>query len=253
MVRGLSEMKHILVVEDERPWRAELQTRLKAKGYDVDFAWDYDSAKDKAIKGKDKYQVVIMDLKLNSKASNQKEFKGIDLIRDLQQLTGRNQYKFVVFSGHTLEYDTRVIVRKYGATSIINKPTRNQPKFFEELYAAIEALIDSTPVIRGPVEVDFYKEIVIASGQEVQLTKHEYLAFSYIFREKNASVYELIEHVYYTDTGDLEDNDLRKKKQNMQKVVSSARKKLRNILGGSTAPITCRNSRYQLVWPSVNR
>ena len=243
-------MIHILVVEDEPWWRRILKGKLEDKGFEVDLACGYEDGKEKAIKGKDKYQLLVMDLGLNM---NSKKLEGIELIRELQD--EYCEFPCVVFSVHQ-DYETRVMANKFGAVTVISKPTKQEPRFFDELYAAINTQIaryEPPTDTRGPVKVDEEDtRTILVSGQKVRLSPSEYSVFSYLFRKNNAPIDDLIEHVYDIDPTALENKEYRLRKNTVEAFIKIIRKKIKNKLGDDTDPIPCHNHRYQLTWP-LNR
>ncbi len=103
-------MAKILVVDDETPIRRTLREILEFEQYDVDEAADGAECVSKAQK--DKYDVIMMDIKMP-------KMDGIDALERLQILTPETPV--VMMSGHgTIE--TAVDAVKKGAFDFISKP-----------------------------------------------------------------------------------------------------------------------------------
>jgi two-component system, NtrC family, nitrogen regulation response regulator NtrX len=103
-------MAKILIVDDETPIRRTLREILEFEQYDVDEAADGAECVSKAQK--DKYDVIMMDIKMP-------RMDGIDALERLQILTPETPV--VMMSGHgTIE--TAVDAVKKGAFDFISKP-----------------------------------------------------------------------------------------------------------------------------------
>jgi two-component system response regulator PhoP len=180
----------ILVVEDEAPLRAQLETQLRQAGYAVDSAAD---GEDGFYLGRENpLDLAVVDLGLP-------KLSGIDVIRRWRE-AGRN-FPILILTARG-RWQDKVEGLNAGADDYLTKPFQA-----EELLARINALLRraagvARPVLHcGPITLDTATHRVQLDGQPLELTGHEYKVLEYLMlnRGKVISKTELTEHVYDQD------------------------------------------------------
>ncbi len=184
----------VLVVEDERALREQLESRLRAEGFVVDAAADGETGLHLGLEYP--CDVAIVDLGLP-------KLPGIELIRALRR-AGR-RLPILILTAHD-RWQEKVEGLGAGADDYLVKPFH-----VEELLARLNALIRrsagwSEPVLRiGEVALDTRRQQLEVSGRPVMLTAYEYKALEYLMLHAGrvVSKSELTEHLY----GDDDDRD----------------------------------------------
>ena len=239
----MSRLDRILLVEDDVDFAHEIKDKLEVENIcHVDCASNYEQGFELGCRND--YRVAVIDLHLGDKDPTQ--LAGLNLIRDLQD-EGR-EFFFLVFSGH-ISYATRVRCYKYGARCFVQKPGEGG-KYYDELSSAILAIIvqDPPPPIEtevkcGSSEVDLHNRTVRVSGESVRdLTAKEFEVLAYLVTTSEASMEEVIVHIY----GDIDDaKEFQKARQNIHSFVSRANNKVETCSG--KRPIVFENEMYRIV------
>lgn len=249
----------ILVIDDDVRWARQVRDRLQDEGdFDVDLCY---TANDGFTSGTTKaYDAAIIDLELDPNAP---ELEGLELIRRLQDEGCR--YRILVLSAY---YDqaTRIQAHDMGAINFLRRPEDGILLFYEELIAAIRAVIftpcdpdppvEPTAVVRGPLSLQVDGTFYV--GDEIlRLSPDEHRVLTVLMHSPSfVSANEIKRQADYT--GD-----------NLQTFISRIRRKIKRInetvsASAATTPNTAapvsadRNLRvieharergYKLVWP----
>ncbi|HCU53912.1 MAG TPA: DNA-binding response regulator [Gammaproteobacteria bacterium] len=180
----------LLVVEDEAPLRAQLESQLRAAGFAVDSAAD---GEDGFFLGRENpVDLAVVDLGLP-------KLSGIELIQRWRQADRRFPILILTARGR---WQDKVEGLNAGADDYLTKPFHG-----EELLARINALLRraagvAKPVLRcGPIALDTTARLVELNGKTLELTAYEYKVLEYLMlhRGEVVSKTELTEHVYDQD------------------------------------------------------
>jgi len=163
----MSEMHHVMVVEDDAVTRARLAGYVEAAGHRVSEAGDGDQMR--AILAHDPAEVVLLDINLPGE-------DGLDLTRELR---ARPQLGIILVSGRTDEVD-RIIGLEIGADDYITKPFNPR-----ELLARIKSLLRRLGVASAPLPSPLKRfsgwsfdpqarRLLAPNGSAVTLTRAEY-------------------------------------------------------------------------------
>ena len=180
----------VLVVEDERALRRQIEAALIEAGYAVDTAADGERAD--FLAQTEEYDAVLLDLGLP-------RVDGLTLLRRWRdQGVG---VPVIVLTARG-SWNEKVQGIDSGADDYVSKPFR-----MEEVLARLRGLIrrasgQLTPVLRcGSVLLDPKSARVTLDGVPVKLTSHEFRVLSYLMHHRGrvVSQVELSEHIYAQD------------------------------------------------------
>lgn len=180
----------ILVVEDERGLRQQLEDRLRGAGYVVDCAADGEEGW--YFGHEFAYDAAIIDLGLP-------RLGGLDLIRRLREAAHRWPILVLTARGH---WQDKVDGLEAGADDYLTKPFQ-----MEELLARLAALMRraagfaSPRLVADPIELDMARKEVRLEGRPVELTAFEYKLLECLMLNPGRvlSKAELTEHLYDQD------------------------------------------------------
>jgi two-component system KDP operon response regulator KdpE len=169
----MSEMKKILMVDDENQITRVLRRSLMAASYDVRTAADGESALDTFRDFKP--DLIITDLSMP-------EMSGIELCREIRKIS---EVPIIVLSVRG-EEQTKVEALDAGADDYVTKPFG-----IDELLARVRATLRRTPSITEPApptlkdgdfEINLSAHQVFVRGVEVHLTPKEFDLLVYLFQ-----------------------------------------------------------------------
>jgi len=161
----------LLVVEDEARMAAALARGLEAEGFVVDVAADGPSGLEAARFGS--YDAVVLDVMLPG-------LSGYTLVRTLR--SEENWVPVLMLTAKDGEYDEADGL-DYGADDYLTKPFS-----FVVLLARLRALLRREPTRRpsvlavGPVTLDPAAHRVALDGEEVPLSRREFLVLEHLLR-----------------------------------------------------------------------
>ncbi len=186
----------ILVIEDEKLLREQLQLRLQQQGYAVDVASDGEEGLFLAMEHP--FDAAVIDLGLP-------KLSGIEVI---QQLRSQGSALPILILTARSRWEEKVEGLEAGGDDYLAKPFH-----IEELQARLRALIrrsvgsGDSEIRCGPVTLDTRKQSVIADGKELELTAYEYKVIEYLILHAGEVVSKtvLTEHIYDQDF-DLDSN-----------------------------------------------
>ena len=168
----MSNMLHILVIDDEPQVQRAMQTILAKRGYKVTTASDGEEGL--ALAATAEPDVIILDLGLP-------DMDGIEVCARLREWT---QSPIIVLSVRDSERD-KVAAFEKGADDYLTKPFG-----IEEMLARIAVALrhstnrqNSTPnklIKAGPLTIDLTWHVVKRDGREVKLTPTEYKLLAYL-------------------------------------------------------------------------
>jgi two-component system, OmpR family, alkaline phosphatase synthesis response regulator PhoP len=181
--------RRILVVEDEDSLVVTLRDRLQSEGYDVEVAFDGDTAVD--LGAQPRFDLIILDVALPRK-------NGFDVCRDLRARRVQTPVLMLTARGQVID---RVVGLKLGADDYLTKPFD-----MSELLARIEALLrrarsaaaSADAVVFGSVHADFRSAVVLRGGEPVELSGLELKLLRYFVEHRGALLTrdELLEKVW---------------------------------------------------------
>ncbi|MDP2654775.1 MAG: EAL domain-containing protein [Candidatus Omnitrophota bacterium] len=125
MIDRVTNKKHILLVDDEKPLTQMLAMLLETRGYDVDVA---NSGREALQKVSPHLDLIILDLILQ-------DFNGFEICRRLKEDEWTNHIPIIILSAHSLHAD-KVEGLYLGADDFLAKPCE-----YEELFARMEAVM----------------------------------------------------------------------------------------------------------------
>ncbi len=180
----------VLVVEDERALRRQIEAALIEAGYAVDTAADGERAD--FLAQTEEYDAVLLDLGLP-------RVDGLTLLRRWREQGLAVPVIVLTARG---SWNEKVQGIDSGADDYVSKPFR-----MEEVLARLRGLIrrasgQLTPVLRsGSVLLDPKSARVTVDGVAVKLTSHEFRVLSYLMHHRGrvVSQVELSEHIYAQD------------------------------------------------------
>ena len=186
----------LLLVEDEKILRENLQQFLTRNSYSVDSA---EEGREGLFLGSEHpYDIAIIDIGLP-------EIDGIELIKQLRQ--HKKDFPVLILTARD-SWQDKVIGLEAGADDYLAKPFHN-----EELLARLNALTrrskgHASPEIHiGEILINTAKKLVSINNQDITLTQYEYNTLEYLALNKARviSKTELTEHLYDQDF-DLDSN-----------------------------------------------
>lgn len=177
----------ILIIEDEEAILKSLEKNLKAEMFTVESTDDGQTGYELALKND--YDLVLLDNILP-------RLNGIDICRKLRQ---EERTMPILMLSVKSEINTKVNLLNAGADDYLTKPFA-----YEELIARIRALlrrgekIESEVVNIDNLMLDSKRHLVTFFGQELTLTKKEYLLLEYLMRNKGIVLSRgmILEHVW---------------------------------------------------------
>jgi two-component system OmpR family response regulator len=180
----------VLVVEDERALRRQIEAALVEAGYAVDAAADGERAD--FLAQTEQYDAVLLDLGLP-------RVDGLTLLRRWREQGVAVPVIVLTARG---SWNEKVQGIDSGADDYVSKPFR-----IEEVLARLRGLIrrasgQLTPTLRcGAVMLDPKSARVTVDGVPVKLTSHEFRVLSYLMHHRGrvVSQVELSEHIYAQD------------------------------------------------------
>lgn len=183
-------MSRILFVEDEPAFAVGVIDRVRAEGYDIDWAKNGKAGYDMALAKP--FDLVILDVMLPGK-------NGFDVCRDLRREGIRAPILMLTARGEVVD---RVLGLKLGADDYVQKNCEPM-----ELMARIEALLRRSGASAnvgmaraefGKVKVDFHRHEVMRGGKRIALSPAEFRLLEYMVERRGAVVTreELLENVW---------------------------------------------------------
>lgn len=182
-------MKRILLVEDEAAFALGVTDRLKAEGYEVEWAQTGTEGFRSGVARA--FDLVLLDLMLPGK-------NGFDICRDLRAEGVRTLILMLTARGEVVD---RVLGLKLGADDYVQKNCDPM-----ELLARIEALLRRTAKTTvqgscaefGKVRVDFAQHELLRGGKRVEMSPLEFRLLEYLIERRGAVVprEELLEKVW---------------------------------------------------------
>lgn len=198
----------ILVVDDDKSIRDFLKSSLEAECFVVDAASDGNKGARLALSNA--YDLIILDNVMPKK-------KGLEVCQELRD--EGIEIPIIILSVKS-ETTTKVSLLDAGADDYLHKPFS-----FQELLARINALlrrpkrIEQTILEKGELTIDAGKHAVFCRGEEVRLTRKEFILLEYLMRNRGTVLTRgmIMEHVWdmnadpFSNTIDSHISSLRKK------------------------------------------
>ena len=199
----------LLVVEDDKLLNQQIVTALEHAGYAVDRALDGEEGQ--FLGDTEPYDVVILDLGLP-------KVDGVSVLTAWRR-EGRKMPVIILTARD--RWSDKVQGFDAGADDYVTKPFH-----MEELLAHLRALLRraaghaTSEIVCGPVRLDTRAGRVIADGNPVKLTSHEYRLLAYLMHHAGRIVSrnELTEHLY--------DQDFDRDSNTIEVFIGRLRKKL---------------------------
>lgn len=168
-------MKKILVVEDDKVVRAELQELLQNAGYDVAAIYDFKDVLNQILSIHP--HLILLDINLP-------EINGEILLRELRKM---EEIPVIMVTSRTAEID-EVISMSYGADDYITKPYN--PTILLLRIAAILKRMEGkeSAVFYKDLKVNPAKGTLSKDGEELFLTKNEMIIFQHLLDKRNQIV-----------------------------------------------------------------
>ncbi|MEM8885883.1 MAG: response regulator transcription factor, partial [Planctomycetota bacterium] len=200
----------ILVVEDSERLRRSLRIGLQRSGFAVEAVADGREALDYARHGT--YDAIVLDLMLPG-------MDGLTLLRTLREEGHRVHVLILSAKDQVAE---RVEGLRLGADDYLTKPFA-----FEELVARLRALVRRQYGTKSPVQevggltVDTAARSVRVDGDELAVTRSEYMVLEYLLAHRGGVVSkaELLDHLHAGADGATENA--------VEVIVHQLRRKLR--------------------------
>jgi DNA-binding response OmpR family regulator len=181
-------MKRILLIENEAAFALGVSDRLKAEGYEVEWAQSGPAGFKAAARA---FDLILLDVMLPGK-------NGFDICRDLRMEGVHAPILTLTAGGEVVD---RVLGLKLGADDYVQKNCDPM-----ELLARIEALLRRTAETAvqgrraefGEVRVDLARHELLCGGKRVDLSPLEFRLLEYLIERRGAVVTreELFEKVW---------------------------------------------------------
>ncbi len=169
----------LLLVEDEGELAEVIAKGLKHEGYVVDVCSDGGKAKNLLTSNKDAFDLVILDISLP-------HVDGLELCSYVRQLHLTVPILMLTARG---AIEDKVNALNAGADDYVTKPFS-----FEELLARIRALL-RRPTVKindllrvGDISLDVAKHKVFCKGEEIEMTRKEFMLLECLMRRQNQVV-----------------------------------------------------------------
>lgn len=180
----------ILIIEDEAEIAKNLKTNLEIEFFAVDMAVDGETGLFMALTNE--YDLVILDNTLPRKS-------GVEVCREIR--LHKKDLPIIILSVIS-ETEKKIELLETGADDYLTKPFS-----FQELLARIRAVLRRPKRIQDEIlsiddlEMDLRKNIVKRAGQEIHLTRKQFMLLEYLMRHPGSVVTRsmLMEHVWETD------------------------------------------------------
>lgn len=189
-------MQKILIVEDDRDLRAELQLLLHCNGYETAALDNFSNACADMVR--ENADLILLDINL----------PGVDGENLLRQLRKVSEVPVIMVTSRNTEMD-EVLCMSYGADDFIAKPYH--PSI---LLLHIEAIFKrmkqgSNKLSYGKMTVDADRGILVTDEKEVELTKNEMKILVYLMKHHGQIVSRdaLMDYLWDTDSF-VDDNTL---------------------------------------------
>jgi len=186
----------ILIIEDEKNLRQQLQTRLQTQGYAVDAASDGEDGLFLAMEHP--FDAAVIDLGLP-------KLSGIEVIKRLR--SEGSTLPILILTARS-RWEEKVEGLEAGGDDYLAKPFH-----IEELQARLRALIrrsvgsGDSELCCGPITLNTREQSVKTDENELELTAYEYKVIEYLMLHAGEVVSKtvLTEHIYDQDF-DLDSN-----------------------------------------------
>ncbi|MFN9597270.1 MAG: response regulator transcription factor [Bacteroidota bacterium] len=204
---------NVLLVEDERALSHEVEAFLTTQGFNVDVAFNGQSASEKIYINN--YDFILLDIGLP-------DYNGFDLLKESRD--GGCDAAFIILTARS-ETDDKIHGLKLGADDYLAKPFS-----LPELNARMQAILrrkhglSSNTVEIGGFVMDLNSRTVRHSGNEVTLTKKEFDLLHYLALNRNRVLtrMQLTEHIWGdTMEDDYDSNFIDVHIKNLRKKLSS--------------------------------
>lgn len=180
----------ILIIEDEAEIAKNLQTNLEIEFFAVDMAADGETGLFMALTNE--YDLVILDNTLPRKS-------GVEVCREIR--LHKKDLPIIILSVIS-ETEKKIELLETGADDYLTKPFS-----FQELLARIRAVLRRPKRMQDEIlsiddlEIDLRKNIVKRAGEEIHLTRKQFMLLEYLMHHPGAVVTRsmLMEHVWETD------------------------------------------------------
>ena len=180
----------ILIIEDEAEIAKNLKTNLEIEFFAVDMAADGEIGLFMALTNE--YDLVILDNTLPRKS-------GVEVCREIR--LHKKDLPIIILSVIS-ETEKKIELLETGADDYLTKPFS-----FQELLARIRAVLRRPKRMQDEIlsiddlEIDLRKNIVKRAGEEIHLTRKQFMLLEYLMRHPGAVVTRsmLMEHVWETD------------------------------------------------------
>ncbi len=180
----------ILIIEDEAEIAKNLKTNLEIEFFAVDMAADGETGLFMALTNE--YDLVILDNTLPRKS-------GVEVCREIR--LHKKDLPIIILSVIS-ETEKKIELLETGADDYLTKPFS-----FQELLARIRAVLRRPKRMQDEIlsiddlEIDLRKNIVKRAGEEIHLTRKQFMLLEYLMRHPGAVVTRsmLMEHVWETD------------------------------------------------------
>ncbi len=180
----------ILIIEDEAEIAKNLKTNLEIEFFAVDMAADGETGLFMALTNE--YDLVILDNTLPRKS-------GVEVCREIR--LHKKDLPIIILSVIS-ETEKKIELLETGADDYLTKPFS-----FQELLARIRAVLRRPKRMQDEIlsiddlEIDLRKNIVKRAGEEIHLTRKQFMLLEYLMHHPGAVVTRsmLMEHVWETD------------------------------------------------------
>lgn len=180
----------ILIIEDEAEIAKNLKTNLEIEFFAVDMAADGETGLFMALTNE--YDLVILDNTLPRKS-------GVEVCREIR--LHKKDLPIIILSVIS-ETEKKIELLETGADDYLTKPFS-----FQELLARIRAVLRRPKRMQDEIlsiddlEIDLRKNIVKRAGEEIHLTRKQFMLLEYLMHHPGAVVTRsmLMEDVWETD------------------------------------------------------
>ena len=212
----------VLIIEDSTILAESIKKALQASYYNVDIACDGKSGS--YIARTNKYKIILLDLILPEK----------DGVTDCKEIREAGVECPILVISTQSEVPDKVSMLKMGADDYITKPFN-----IDELTARMEALLRRPYKIKksvftlNEVTIDIAKQSVQVDGEEIYLTRKEYMLLSCLIENEGNVVTrgKILEEVWDKDCNPFT-NTIETHVRNLRKKIETGGKKLIYTVSG---------------------
>jgi DNA-binding response OmpR family regulator len=125
----MSKRGRILIVEDEKRWREELNEMLTDEGYEVDLAATV--AQTRELMAQNLYHLLILDIRMDDR--DQSNVEGMELLQELDRFSLAGALEVIMLSAYGTKEQMREAFNQFRVADFIDKQEFDNLEFLEKV------------------------------------------------------------------------------------------------------------------------